>query len=116
MLYLYFKINLLIATGMVGAFLDKVPEGFFAVAGKKGFLQLFMAVVVIGWILVLALFFVFLIGLHERFSSIKWSLGVSRYTFHTRICRGCSLIKTENEKERNSTNGFVFLCFLSRWR
>ena len=85
MLYLDFKISLLIATGLVGVFLNNAPDGFFAVAGKKGFLQFFMTVVVIGWILGLALFSSFLIGLHERFPAINWWLCVSTYTFHTPV-------------------------------
>ena len=105
---------LLIATGLVGFFLNKAPDGFFAVAGKKASLQIFMAVVVVGWILVVALLSTFIIGLHERFPAINWSLCVSRYTFHTPVSRGCSHIKTANENGRNSTYRFVFLCLLSR--
>ena len=78
-----FKVVLLVGIGTVGYFLNKAPDGFFTLAGKKGYLQFFLAVVVIGWILVVTLFCFFISGLHDRIPAINWPLCVSRYTFHT---------------------------------
>ena len=90
------------AIGTVGYFLDKAPSLFFDVYGQKGKVQFFMASVVIGWVMVMALFSLFITGLHEKVSGINWLLCVSRCTafvfqFHLHI-------ETAGEKGRKFNN------------
>lgn len=67
---------LLIAIGTVGYFLDKFPDIYFDYYGKKGNLQFFMFVVVVSWLIVMALFVLFITGLHEKLTAINWTLVV----------------------------------------
>ena len=62
--------------GCVGYFLDKLPT-IIGGLEKKGNLEFFLAVVIIGWLMVMALFALFVSGLHEKISAINWPLVVS---------------------------------------
>lgn len=95
----------MVATGTVGYFLYNVPDNiplkrldsvilrydFFKVFGKKENLQFFIAVVGLGWILVMALFSLFITGRHEKISQINWTFWVSGHTFHASVSQGCIL-------------------------
>ena len=63
----------MIAIGTVGYFLDQSSDDY----KKKGNLQFFMFVVVVGWLLVMALFVFFIVGLQEKISAVNWPLAVS---------------------------------------
>ena len=99
MFYLDFKISLLVATGVVGFFLNKAPDGFFSVAGKKAYLQIFVTAVAIGWILAVAMFSSFIAGLHERFSATNWWLCVSRCTFTYQFLEAARTLKLRMKME-----------------
>ena len=66
----------MIAMGCVGFFLANV-SGEREYEVKKGNLQFFMFPVVVGCLIVITLFLLFVIGFHERRSGVNWPLVVS---------------------------------------
>ena len=72
------QVVLVISIGIVGYFLDKTDAVIESILSnkKKGNLQFFIAVVVVACIVVVALFSLFITGLHEKVTQINWPLTV----------------------------------------
>ena len=68
---------LLIAFSLPGHFLNEIYDEFLAYYEKKGNIDFFLFVTIVGWLIAIAFLIFFVIGIHEMISALPWTLVVA---------------------------------------
>ena len=69
----------MIASSLAGHFLNTLDSKFFDTWGKKGNIEFFLFVTIVGWLISIACPIFFIPGVHEKFPAVPWTLVVSNF-------------------------------------